>query len=72
MKAIRTALENLRPLKLDRTLGDYYISVEVALLGKAARVWNQHAVIQVRQEQNNVVKLKNCKDMDELRWYLGG
>ena len=59
-------------MKLERTLGDYYISVEVAQLGKAADVWNQRYVIKVRQEQGSVVKLKNCKNVDELRWYLNG
>lgn len=53
-------------------MGDYRILVEVSPLGKAADVWGQSFVIKIRQEQGSVVKIKNCKNVDELRWYLNG
>lgn len=69
-KRIEKAFNNLQPDDLFRTMGDYAITIKVKPTGKSMSAWNQPMVIQVTQEYRNIYKLKNCKDINELRWYL--
>lgn len=67
-KSIQNALEAKRELTLIRTLGDYKISAEVT---SAPKVWGIPMLIQVRQWQRNIYRVKNCATVEEMRWYLG-
>ena len=67
-KAIQDALEAKRELTLTRTLGDYKITAEVTT---APKVWGIPMLVQVRQWQRNIYRVKNCATVEEMRWYLG-
>lgn len=67
-KAIQNALELLSEYSLVRTLGDYKISVEVMPSTKA---WNVPMIIQIKQWRRNIYSIKNCANVEEMRWYLG-
>lgn len=69
-KAIQKAFDELKELRMTRTLHDYRLTVEVQHLGKTAGVWGQQMVITVSQEYANIFKTKNCRDVAEVRWYL--
>ena len=66
-KAIQDALEAKRELTLTRTLGDYKITAEVTT---APKVWGIQMLIQVKQWQRNIYRVKNCATVEEMRWYL--
>lgn len=66
-KAIQDALEAKRELTLTRTLGDYKISAEVTT---APKVWGIPMLIQVKQWNRNIYRVKNCATVEEMRWYL--
>lgn len=67
-KAIQDALEAKRELTLIRTLGDYKITAEVTT---APKIWGIPMLVQVRQWQRNIYRVKNCATVEEMRWYLG-
>lgn len=67
-KAIQEALEAKRELTLTRTLGDYEISAEVTT---APKVWGIPMLIQVKQSQRNIYRVKNCATVAEMREYIG-
>ena len=67
-KAIKYALEAKRELTLTRTLGYYKISAEVTT---APNVWGIPMLIQVKQWNRNIYSIKNCANVEEMRWYLG-
>lgn len=66
-KAIQDALEAKRELTITRTLGDYKISAEVTT---APKVWGIPMLIQVKQWNGNIYSIKNCANVEEMRWYL--
>ena len=66
-KAIQNALESLSEYNLVRILGDYKIAVEVTT---APKVWGIPMLIQVKQWNRNIYRVKNCATVEEMRWYL--
>lgn len=66
-KAIQNALESKREFTLTRTLGDYKITAEVT---PAPKVWGIPMLIQVKQSQRNIYRVKNCATVAEMREYI--
>ena len=66
-KAIQDALESKRELTLTRTLGDYKITAEVTT---APKVWGIPMLIQVKQWNRNIYRVKNCATVAEMREYI--
>ena len=66
-KAIQDALEAKREFTITRTLGDYKISVEVTT---APNVWGIPMLIQVKQWDRNIYRVKNCATVAEMREYI--
>lgn len=66
-KAIQDALESKRELTLTRTLGDYKITAEVTT---APKVWGIPMLIQVKQRNRNIYRVKNCATVAEMREYI--
>ena len=67
-KAIQNALESISEYTLVRILGDYKIAVEVTT---APNVWGIPMLVQVKQWNRNIYRVKNCATVEEMRWYLG-
>lgn len=66
-KAIQNALQSLSEHTLTRTLGYYKISVEVTA---APKVWGIPMLIQVKQWNRNIYRVKNCATVAEMREYI--
>lgn len=69
-KYLSKSFSSMQEVTLIRTLSNYSITVSTSPTGKAISVWNQPFIFQVREEQGNIISLKNCRDIDELKSYL--
>lgn len=68
-RILQSAFDNRKDYEMSRTLGDYSLQVEVS---QAPTVWNQPMLIQVRQSRGCIDEIKNCRSIEEVRWYLSG
>ena len=66
-KAIQNALQSLSEYTLVRILGDYKITVEVTT---APKVWGIPMLVQVKQWNRNIYRVKNCATVAEMREYI--
>lgn len=68
-RILESAFHHCKEYDIAMTLGDYSLSVSVV---PAPPVWEQPMLIQVKQSRQSVDETKNCRSIDEVRWYLSG
>lgn len=68
-RILESAFQHCKEYDIAITLGDYSLSVSVV---PAPPVWGQPMLIQVKQSRQSVDETKNCRSIDEVRWYLSG
>lgn len=66
---LKSALEHCKEYTIEMTMDGYSISASVQ---RAPAVWEQPMLIQVKQDYGNIYEIKNCRSIEELKWYLGG
>lgn len=66
-RILQSAFDHCKEYDISMTLGDYSLSVSVV---PAPPVWEQPMLIQVKQSRRCVDETKNCRSIEEVRWYL--
>ena len=71
IKTIQHALESCSEESIEHSESGCKIILSVVEIGQSREVWNQTHIIRVERFAGQVYSRKFCKDVRELREYLG-